>query len=302
MGELNPMLEYMPQADNGAPYTLSHLSSDNGYRPQEKEPWGENEENFWGGNEQTNSYYPYHNSDGTNREESRAFTASDESSDNSRALFTNEDKIKQNNNRFSSNYENLYGQAGSSQMFSWHGIAGRQSATDEFEKGYPSAKPQFLHTSSTKFNHDRIPSSENLKYKSLPKSKNESGKMNSLLKHRLSVKYKSHRKFSKHLKKSKAKSEKTSEFVYKGSHRKQSRIRRIFKFSNARRKKYSRQETMQKVFSDEKMSFDVNERLRRNYEEIVNLLFDAFKIVHGKTYSSHHEHETRKDIYRHNLR
>lgn len=42
--------------------------------------------------------------------------------------------------------------------------------------------------------------------------------------------------------------------------------------------------------------------LRKNYEDIVNLLFDAFKVDHKKIYSSYSEHETRKDIYRHNLR
>ena len=42
--------------------------------------------------------------------------------------------------------------------------------------------------------------------------------------------------------------------------------------------------------------------LRKNYEDIVNMLFEAFKVDHKKAYSSGHEHETRKDIYRHNLR
>ncbi|XP_068747154.1 counting factor associated protein D-like [Montipora capricornis] len=40
----------------------------------------------------------------------------------------------------------------------------------------------------------------------------------------------------------------------------------------------------------------------RHYEDIVNTLFESFKMAYKKTYVSKREHETRKDIYRHNLR
>ena len=40
----------------------------------------------------------------------------------------------------------------------------------------------------------------------------------------------------------------------------------------------------------------------RHYEDVVNTLFQSFKTRYKKTYVSKREHETRKDIYRHNLR
>ena len=40
----------------------------------------------------------------------------------------------------------------------------------------------------------------------------------------------------------------------------------------------------------------------RHYEDIVNSLFNSFKRKYKKTYVSKQEHETRKDIYRHNMR
>ena len=40
----------------------------------------------------------------------------------------------------------------------------------------------------------------------------------------------------------------------------------------------------------------------RHYEDIVNSLFKSFKTRYKKSYVSKREHETRKDIYRHNLR
>lgn len=40
----------------------------------------------------------------------------------------------------------------------------------------------------------------------------------------------------------------------------------------------------------------------RHYEEVVNTLFKSFKAKFKKSYNSRREHETRKDIYRHNLR
>lgn len=40
----------------------------------------------------------------------------------------------------------------------------------------------------------------------------------------------------------------------------------------------------------------------RHYEDVVNTLFKSFKTRYKKTYISKREHETRKDIYRHNLR
>lgn len=40
----------------------------------------------------------------------------------------------------------------------------------------------------------------------------------------------------------------------------------------------------------------------RHYEDVVNTLFKSFKSRYKKSYISRREHETRKDIYRHNLR
>ena len=40
----------------------------------------------------------------------------------------------------------------------------------------------------------------------------------------------------------------------------------------------------------------------RHYEDVVNTLFRSFKARYKKSYISRREHETRKDIYRHNLR
>ena len=39
-----------------------------------------------------------------------------------------------------------------------------------------------------------------------------------------------------------------------------------------------------------------------HYEDVVNTLFKSFKTRYKKSYISNREHETRKDIYRHNLR
>ena len=40
----------------------------------------------------------------------------------------------------------------------------------------------------------------------------------------------------------------------------------------------------------------------RHYEDVVNTLFKAFKARYKKSYNTKREHESRKDIYRHNLR
>ena len=40
----------------------------------------------------------------------------------------------------------------------------------------------------------------------------------------------------------------------------------------------------------------------RHYEDVVNTLFQSFKARYKKIYISKREHESRKDIYRHNLR
>lgn len=40
----------------------------------------------------------------------------------------------------------------------------------------------------------------------------------------------------------------------------------------------------------------------QHYEDILNDLFSMFKVDFKKKYESHHEHEKRKDIYRHNMR
>ena len=44
------------------------------------------------------------------------------------------------------------------------------------------------------------------------------------------------------------------------------------------------------------------EAVMRHYEDVVNSLFKSFKLKFQKRYISKREHETRKDIYRHNLR
>ena len=40
----------------------------------------------------------------------------------------------------------------------------------------------------------------------------------------------------------------------------------------------------------------------RHYEDVLNMLFDTFRYEFQKTYDSKHEHERRKNIYRHNMR
>lgn len=40
----------------------------------------------------------------------------------------------------------------------------------------------------------------------------------------------------------------------------------------------------------------------QHYEDILSELFSTFKRSFNKNYGSHHEHERRKDIYRHNMR
>ena len=42
--------------------------------------------------------------------------------------------------------------------------------------------------------------------------------------------------------------------------------------------------------------------IMRHYEDVVNALFKSFKARYKKNYISKREHESRKDIYRHNLR
>ena len=42
--------------------------------------------------------------------------------------------------------------------------------------------------------------------------------------------------------------------------------------------------------------------IMRHYEDVVNALFKYFKARYKKNYISKREHESRKDIYRHNLR
>ncbi|XP_067032987.1 uncharacterized protein [Acropora muricata] len=53
------------------------------------------------------------------------------------------------------------------------------------------------------------------------------------------------------------------------------------------------------AFSDAKSEYQV---AMRHYEDVVNTLFKSFKTRYKKSYISKREHETRKDIYRHNLR
>ena len=53
--------------------------------------------------------------------------------------------------------------------------------------------------------------------------------------------------------------------------------------------------------SRKKSSLEYNVAMR-HYEDIVNSLFNSFKTRYKKSYVSKREHETRKDIYRHNMR
>lgn len=53
------------------------------------------------------------------------------------------------------------------------------------------------------------------------------------------------------------------------------------------------------AFSDAKSDYQI---AMRHYEDVVNTLFKSFKTTYKKSYTSKREHETRKDIYRHNLR
>ena len=53
------------------------------------------------------------------------------------------------------------------------------------------------------------------------------------------------------------------------------------------------------AFSDAKSEYQI---AMRHYEDVVNTLFKSFKTRYKKSYISKREHETRKDIYRHNLR
>jgi hypothetical protein len=60
----------------------------------------------------------------------------------------------------------------------------------------------------------------------------------------------------------------------------------------------SRRATLNK-YPDEKSSYQVT---LKHYEDVLNHLFSAFKSDYKKRYESKHEHERRKDIYRHNMR
>jgi len=50
---------------------------------------------------------------------------------------------------------------------------------------------------------------------------------------------------------------------------------------------------------DEKSSYQAT---LQHYEDVLSKLFSVFKFDFDKSYKSHHEHERRKDIYRHNMR
>lgn len=54
-----------------------------------------------------------------------------------------------------------------------------------------------------------------------------------------------------------------------------------------------------KKVPDEKSSYQAT---LKHYEDILDLLFSGFKKDYKKEYQSTHEHERRKDIYRHNMR
>ena len=293
VGELNPMLEFMPHTKNGAPFTLSHNPNSAISLPQEQTSWSDSQYKSY--------YHPYFNSDETDREPNYNFASPNKDVAYSRPIFSTEDKMTQTNHRISVNHVNSDVQTATTarnEMYPWQGVAKPERVTNNFVNPYEPSQERFSYISSTKRRqHGR----------KLTQRKKKQNRKNKFLNKRKYAKRKFHKNLERHFKKAKTKSKHdlSKNAPYRSSHRKHSRIQRIFNFKSVRRKKTKRKQKLRDKNRNKlgwQKSSDVNEILRRNYEEIVNLLFDAFKIVHKKSYSSHHDHETRKDIYRHNLR
>ena len=281
------MLEFMPHTENGAPFTLSHNPNSAISLPQEQTSWSDREYKSY--------YHPYFNSDETDREPNYNFAAPNKDVAYSRPIFSTEDKMTQTNHRISVNHVNSDVQTATTarnEMFPWQGVAKPDRVTNNFGNPYEPSQERFSYISSTKRRqHGR----------KLTQRKKKQNRKNKFLNKR------KYANLERHFKKAKTKSKHdlSKNTPYRSSHRKHSRIQRIFNFKSVRRKKTKRRQKLRNKNRNKlgwQKSFGVNEILRRNYEEIVNLLFDAFKAVHKKSYPSHHEHETRKDIYRHNLR
>ncbi|XP_028394716.1 uncharacterized protein LOC114518884 [Dendronephthya gigantea] len=287
VGELNPMVEYMPHTGNGAPFTLSHSTNDDDSSSQDEILWNHDEQE---------SYYPYFNRDGTGRISNENVAGLNNIFAYSPPLYSSQDKrTQESDRRFSTNYVN----SGKRAPLPRDKAFPMQENLEEYEdiNSRRVTQQELPYVTGTKYDLGRAATSRksvhklfqtHKKRKEVPRFPAKENFNKNLVKHF----YKS-RKESKH-----------TEIAYINTDRKHSRIQRIFNFKNVRRK-VGRQKKKQKLHNRNKIGWKktfVSRALRRNYEEIVNLLFDAFKLMHKKDYSSHHEHETRKDIYRHNLR
>ena len=286
MGELNPMLEYMPHTENGAPFTLSHTPYSTVSSLQEERSWNEGEQQSY--------YYPYFN-DARDRGPNQNFAYTS-------PWYSTEDKMNQANYRFPTNYASLYHQ---SATVPWQNIVGVQN---KLENVQTPLHQFFSDISSAKRGDKEGSTSRKLVHKMFERRKLY-GKQNRHENDR-SAKHRYYKVLARNFKKGSRRWKHVrlkNAHPYKNNHRKHSRIQRIFSFKSVRgknrmhKKKHKLLNEGNKIISWRKY-FNGKEKQRRNYEDIVNMLFDAFKTTHEKKYSTHHEHETRKDIYRHNLR
>lgn len=295
------MLEYMPHTENEAPFTLSHRPYSATSSLQEERLWNE-------GGEQQSYYYPFFNA-ARNREANEDFTSQNRNFAYSRPLFSTEEKINEAN--YPTNYGNSYDNRATtakSEVFPWQGTAGVRNNMENVDT--PS-QPFLSYISSEKRRDREGSTARQFAHKLFQKSKKH-GKQNRYLNNRKSANRRFYKNLARNHKKERTRRKKQenqlkSTHPYRNSHRKHSRIRRIFNFKSVRRKsrmhkKKHKLHNKDNNMSSWKKSLNVKDKQGRHYEQIVNLLFDAFKTVHEKKYSSHHEHETRKDIYRHNLR
>ena len=305
VGELNPMLEYMPHTENGAPFTLSH----NPYTASSHQ-----EGRLWNEGEQQSYYYPYFNA-ARNRESNEDFFSQNKNFAYSSPLFSREEKMSEPNYRmnepnyrFLTNYATSYDQrttTAKSEVSPWQGIVGLQNKLENF--GTPSYQSSYI--SSEKRRHREGSTSRHLAHKLFQRNRKHH-KQNRHSINRKSTNHKFYKDLARSFKKDQTRRKQkhlNSSHPYRIGHRKHLRIQRIFNFKSVRRnnrmhRKKHKLHNKDHSMSGWKRSFHVKDKQRRHYEQIVNLLFDAFKTVHEKKYSSHHEHETRKDIYRHNLR
>lgn len=278
------MMEFMPHTDNGAPFTLSHSANDDDSSSQDR--------TLWNHNEQESFYHPYFKSDVTNRSPNENVAGLNKIFAYPDPLFSSQDeRTQETDRRFSTNYINSDEQGApltTNKVFPWLGNLGANSQRTTQQK--------LSYVTSAKYDGGAAV------------SRNPINKLFHTHKKRKKIfKFPAKENFHKNLVKRFHKARKESKrtgIPHRNNNRKHSRIQRIFNFKTVRRKA-GKQKKKQKLHNRNKNGWKntfVSHTLRRNYEEIVNVLFDAFKLVHKKDYSSHHEHETRKDIYRHNLR